>query len=425
MRIMHLIPGTGNFYCGSCLRDNALVRGLRARGHDVVMVPLYLPVVTEEPSESAGVPIFLGGINVFLEQRFPRFAGARWLNSPGLLRLAAKLGHLTTAEDVGELALSMLRGEAGHQAREMEKLIGWLRTQPAPEVICLSNSLLAGLVRRLKQEFHVPVVSSWQGEDSFLDALAEPYRTQAWQLLAERCADVDRFIAPSRYHGDQMRARLGVPADKVAVAFNGIPLDGFAPAAPPTAPVIGYLARMHHAKGLDALVQAFILLKQWNHVPGLRLRVAGAQTAADRPYVRRLRQRLASSRADVEFLPNLDRAAKQEFLGGLSVFCVPAIYGEAFGLYVLEALAAGVPVVQPRHGAFPELLAATGGGVLCEPGNFVALAEALERLLLDPAEARRLGEAGRRSVHEQFGVAHMTARIEAILTEVVGRTAGE
>lgn len=403
MRIIHLTPGTGNFYCGSCLRDNALVKALRQRGHDVLMVPLYLPVVTDEPAASEGVPIFLGGLNVYLEQKFPFFRGARWLNSPRLLRAVAKLNHLTRAKDVGELALSMLRGES----RELDKLIAWLKTQPAPDVICLSNSLLAGLARRLRAEFGVPIVSSLQGEDSFLDALVEPYRQQAWQLLRERCADITRFVAPSRYYADQMAARLGLKS--VTVVPNGIVLDGYEPAVP-TTPTIGYLTRMHPSKGLDTLVDAFCKIQ--GRVENVRLIVAGAQTASDAVFVRALQRRAGPA---AEFHPNPDRAVKLELLRRMSVFSVPAMYGEAFGLYVLEALATGVPVVQPRHGSFPELIEATGGGVLYEPGQ---LADALEALLLDPERARRLGATGRRVVQEKFSDTAMARQFETILREV-------
>ena len=404
MRIVHLTPGTGNFYCGSCLRDNTLVKALRARGHDVLMVPLYLPVVTDEPAASADTPIFLGGLNVYLEQKLPLFHGARWLDAPWLLRVAAKLNHLTRARDVGELALSMLRGES----RELDKLIAWLKTQPAPDVICLSNSLLAGLARRLRQEFNVPVVTSLQGEDSFLDALAEPYRPQAWQLLRQRCADLAGFIAPSRYYADQMAGRLGLKS--VAVVPNGIVLDGYEPAAP-AVPTIGYLTRMHPSKGLDKLVEAFVQVRA--RLPEVRLLVAGAQTASDRQFVRALQRRAGPA---AEFHPNPDRAAKLALLRRMSVFSVPATYGEAFGLYLLEALACGVPVVQPRHGAFPELIEATGGGVLCEPGE---LADALESLLRDPDRARQLGATGRAAVREKFSADAMARQFETVLREVL------
>ncbi|MCX6995989.1 MAG: glycosyltransferase family 4 protein [Kiritimatiellaeota bacterium] len=427
LRIIQLTPGTGNYYCGSCLRDNALARALLKRGHDVLMVPLYLPIVTDEPSASADVPIFLNGISVYLEQNLPFLRRMpevlnRTLRAPGLLRLAARLAGLTTAKGLGQSAVSMLQGENGRQAGEMERLVEWLRTQPPPDVLCLSNSLLGGLTRRLKEQFRAPVVCTLQGEDSFLDSLPEPYRRQTWKLLAQRCAESDHFIAVSRYFGDAMRARLGLAAERVTVVPPGIAAAEFAPAAAaPAPPAIGYLARMHHAKGLGTLVEAFIQLKQGGRFPALRLRVAGAQTGTDERYVRLLQQKLAKhgALAQAEFLPNLDRRAKQEFLRSLTVFSVPATYGEAFGVYVLEAMASGVPVVQPRHGAFPELLEQTGGGILCEPGNPVALAAGLQELLLDPDRARRLGAAGCAVVRERYSVDAMARQVEEVLERVV------
>lgn len=426
MRIVQITPGTGDFYCGSCLRDNALVRALRARGHDVLMVPLYLPHVTDEPSAAADTPIFLGGINVYLQQKFSLFRHTpawldRWLNSPALLRAAAKHTGMTKAKDLGELTISTLQGEQGHQVKEIEKLVAWLMTQPRPDVVCLSNSMLAGMVRRLKQELGVPVVCTLQGEDTFLDGLTTPYRDRAWQILAERCADIDHFIAISRYFGDLMRQRMQLPDDSVTVVYTGIPLEGFEPApAPPRPPVIGYLARMHPGKGLGTLVDAFIILKQRDRIKDLRLRVAGAKTATDEPYVRSLLQRLTAAKLEhaVEFLPNLDRDAKLRFLSSLSVFSVPATYGEGFGLYVIEALASGVPVVQPRHAAFPELLERTGGGRLCEPDNPASLADALEELLLKPDQATELGRQGRAAVWQHFSIEQMARSVEDVLHAV-------
>jgi glycosyltransferase involved in cell wall biosynthesis len=429
MRLLQLTPGTGNFYCGSCLHDNALVRALRARGHDALMVPLYLPFVAEETAVAQDTPIFLGGLSVFLAQKLPRLRRVpAWLNrlfsSPALLRQLARFAGLTSARDLGESTLSMLRGENGRQAGELERLIEWLRPLPPPEIICLSNSLLAGMAARLKREFHCPVVCTLQGEASFLDELPQDYRTTAWQLLAERAAEVDHFIAVSGYFGDLMRSRLGLDAARVTVIHPGIAVENFVPAAkPPAAPALGYLARMHPTKGLATLVEAFLRLQKENAVPGLRLRIAGAQTGGNESFVKKLADKISAAEqaAAVDWLPNLDRAAKADFLRSLSVFSVPATYGEAFGLYVLEALASGVPVVQPRHGAFPEVLAATGGGVLCEPDDPAALAAALRGLLLDPARARQLGAAGRASVVEKFSIAVMAQKTDDLLRKVINQ----
>jgi glycosyltransferase involved in cell wall biosynthesis len=166
-------------------------------------------------------------------------------------------------------------------------------------------------------------------------------------------------------------------------------------------------------KGLDTLVEAFIRLRQRNRILHLKLRVGGGCGPGDAAFVRSLQARLQAKRylSDVEFHPNLDRTAKQEFFRSLTVMSVPALYGEAFGLYLLEAMASGVPVVQPRHGAFEELVEATGGGVLCEPGSPEALADALEALLQDPAQVKRLAARGKETVHRDYSMGAMAARM--------------
>jgi len=433
-------------YCGGCLRDNALVAGLRKLGHDVLMLPLYLPLTLDEADESAGTPIFFGGINVYLEQKAALFRGAPgWLHgllaSRPLLQWAAGKAAKTRPADLGELTLSMLRGELGNQVREIEQLIAWLKSQPKPDVLCLSNALLVGVVRRLKADLGVPVACALQGEDSFLDGLPEIHRTACWRTLAERAAEVDLFVAPSRYYGNLMRERLGLRAERVRVVYNGINLDGYGAPAGSEAkvpspestvrstdgPALGFFARMCPEKGLDTLVEAYILLRQRGRVGKLKLRVGGSCGPADEALVDSLRQRLGASGLlpDVEFHPNVDRAAKLEFLRSLSVFSVPARYGEAFGLYVIEAIAAGVPVVLPRTAAFPELVEATGGGVLCAAGDTRSLADAIEDLLLDQARARALGEAGRQAVFDRFSADAMSrAMAKAYAEVVVGNDSG-
>jgi glycosyltransferase involved in cell wall biosynthesis len=423
-------------YCGACFRDNALVAALRKMGHQALMVPLYLPLTLDEEDQSAGLPIFYNGISVYLEQKSGVFRQAPgWLRdllgSRRLLRWAAGKAAKTRAQDLGELTLSMLRGEAGNQARQLEELIAWLKTRPKPDVVCLSNALLLGMAHRLKSDLGAPVVCALQGEDSFLDVLPEAHRAACWKTLAERAAVVDLFIAPSRYFGGLMSERLGLPPDRVRVVYNGINLDGYevegrteksevrspkSEGQPEGVPTLGYFARMCREKGLDTLVEAYLLLRQWGRVGNLRLKVGGSCGPADEPFVSLLRERLRASGllGEVEFHPNLDRGGKLEFLRSVSVFSVPARYGEAFGLYVIEALAAGVPVVQPRVAAYPELIAATGGGVLCAADDAQSLAEAVEELLLNPARARALGEAGRRAVFEKFSAEAMArATLEA------------
>jgi glycosyltransferase involved in cell wall biosynthesis len=442
VNIVQLTPGAGAMYCGGCLRDNALVTALRKLGHQAVMVPLYLPLTLDEQDQSADTPVFFGGISVYLQQKTALFRNAPgWLHdvfaSRRLLSWAAGKAAKTRPTDLGELTLSMLRGEEGNQAREIDALIAWLKTQPRTDVVSLSNALLVGMVRRLKSELGVPVACALQGEDWFLDSLPESHRAACWQMLAERATEVDLFVAPSRYFGHLMRERLGLAADRVQVVPNGINLEGYAVQAQTAAsreqraegkensvPALGFFARMCPEKGLDTLVEAYVRLRQRDRVGQLKLRVGGSCGPADAAFVEILRTRLQASGllGDVEFHPNLDRRAKLEFLRSLTVFSVPAGYGEAFGLYIIEALAAGVPVVQPRTAAFPELIEATGGGVLCAAGDPQALAESVEELLLNPEQARGLGKAGQRAVFQQFHAEAMARATLHAYTELAAQT---
>jgi glycosyltransferase involved in cell wall biosynthesis len=423
MRIVQLTPGAGKMFCGACLRDNALVGALRTLGHSVVMAPLYLPMTLDEDDQSSGTPLFYSGINVYLDQQSSLFRNApgwlhRLLASPALLKLASGAAARTRAQDLGDLTLSMLRGEDGNQARELDDLIRWLRVEK-PDVVCLSNVLLAGMARRIRDELRVPVLCSLQGEDYFLDALPQSHRQTAWKTTAERAADIDVFIAPSRYFAELMSQRLNIPPDRMRIMANGISLDGYE-AAPPTQengpPVLGFFARMCLDKGLDKLVGAFIQLKKREALKNLKLRVGGSCGPTDQPLVDSLRGTLSAQGmlADVEFCPNLSRNDKLAFLRSLSVFSVPAAWKEAFGLYVIESLASGVPVVQPDHGAFSELIASTGGGVLYPPRDETALADALGSLLLSPQRAQALGRAGRAAVFEQFSVETMARQMAQI-----------
>jgi glycosyltransferase involved in cell wall biosynthesis len=432
VNIVQITPGAGKMFCGGCFRDNALVAELRKLGHSVTMVPLYLPLTLEDDDQSAGTPIFFSGINVYLEQKSASFRKApRWfhrlLSSPFLLKMVAGSAAKTRPQDLGELTLSMLRGEEGNQAQELHELISWLEKNEKPDVISLSNVLLAGMARKLKSQLNVPVVCSLQGEDSFLDALPEGVREKAWQVLAERAAEIDSFIAPSFYFADLMSKRLKIPRDKIKVIYNGISLEGFQVEVRPSTldprlstPTLGYFARMCREKGLPMLVDVFIELHKRGRIKNLKLKAGGSCGPADEAVVQEQRNKLkaAGILQEVEFHPNLNRDEKIKFLESLTVFSVPAMYGEAFGLYLIEAMASGVPVVQPRHAAFPEILRVAPGGVIAEP-TVQGLVTTIEELLLDAPRLRRLHEIARKSVGEKFSVHRMASEIAQVFRQAV------
>ena len=424
MRIAYLMPGAGGtFYCENCLRDAATIRALHKLGHDPIMVPLYLPLDIDGPAPVARSPVFFGGINVYLQQKWSFFRKTpRWIDaffdSPRLLKWAASKAGMTRAQDLAETTLSMLRGEHGHQTKELERLTAWLAETEKPDVVSLSNAMLIGVARHVKERLGVPIVCALQDEDIFLDSLPEPHRQQAWDAIAERVGDVDAFIAVSRYYGDLMRERLRLPPEKLHVVYNGLRVEGYGPApSPPEPPVIGFLERMCPEKGLDVLADAFLLLR--GRFPGLKLRAAGGWTTADEPFLAAIRKRLAADGAEAEILPNLDREERIPFLQGLSVLSVPARHGEAFGMYVLEALASGVPVVLPRRGSFPELVEATGGGVLYDDAGPQSLADAIASLLSNPQLARRLGEQGRKAVADRFNIERSAQEIIRVYESIL------
>jgi glycosyltransferase involved in cell wall biosynthesis len=412
MKIVLLTPGTGSYYCGVCMRDNALAREVIRQGHEALMVPMYLPLTLDEVPVTDHVPLFYGGINVYLQQKFAFFRHTpRWLdrllNYRGFLRLAGKASGMTGGRELGELTHSMLLGADGKQAKELDELVLWLKNEARPDAVWLSTALLAGLARRITNELEIPVLCSLQGEDSFLDSLPEPWRARSWKTLAECYRDIAAFIAPSRFYADYMTARLHLPPDRLRVIPNGISLEGYdTEPAPEQPPVIGFLARLCREKGLDLVVDAFLELRRRGRHPGARLRCLGAMTAGDARYVERLRTRLAVAGCGeaVEFHPNVSREEKLALLRTITLLSVPTVYGEAFGLFLIEAMAAGVPVVQPRKAAFTEVVEETGGGMLYESDTAEGLAEAWEGLLSDPARARELGRRGRAAVRQEYSI---------------------
>ena len=431
MRIVQIAPGTGDsFYCENCLRDSVLARQMIKLGHDVMMVPMYLPVGIERQERVDEVPIFFGGINVYLQQKWGLFRHTpgwidRMLDSKRLLNWAGRRVGMTSARQLGRTTVSMLRGEQGRQKKELHRLLQWLSEQPdRPDVVCLSNVLLAGLVRGIKAELGVGVVSLLQDEDTFLDGLAAPYSENAWEMVGELCSEIDGFVAVSRYFGKVMQKRLSISEDRMHVVPPGVRLERYEPAgSAPRVPTVGYLSRMCPERGLDTLVEAFVMLKAKEGLKDARLRIAGGASVSDKRFVKQLREGLRGQGLleDVEFLPDFDWPERGDFLRSLSVLCVPEKFPVAGGVYVLEAWATGVPVVEPDMGVFSELVGGTGGGVLYEAGNSQALSESLGVLLGDPQRAAAMGQRGRDAVCKQYNVERSAEEMVQVFDMVAER----
>lgn len=434
MKIVYLAAGAAGMYCGSCLHDNTLAAALRALGEDVALVPTYTPLRTDEEDQSERTVLF-GGINVYLQEKLPLLRHTprwldRWLDAPWLLNLLSRAQLSVDAAKLGGLTVSMLRGEQGHQAKEIARLVDWLRAEGPPEVVHLSNALLIGMAREIGRQLDRPVVCSLSGEDIFLDKLLPEFQRQAQAAMRERAGDVAAYVALNQYYADHMSSYLGLDRRRVHVIPHGLKLAGHGTrrrAAESEPFTIGYFARICPDKGLHHLVDAFRLLAGEPGLPPLRLKIAGYLGAGDRSYAAQQQSKLRrwGLAPRVEFHGELSRPAKIAFLQSLDVMCVPTVYRESKGLSILEALANAVPVVLPRHGAFPEVVADTQGGLLHEPEDPADLARVLAELILDPGRAADLGRRGQQAIHARFTDRHMAQRHQALYHQVCQRHRGE
>ena len=423
MRIAYITAGAAGMYCGSCMRDNTLVAALAKAGHDALLVPTYTPIRTDEADVSQP-RVFLGGINVYLEQKFWLFRHTprlfdRLFNSRRLLRWVSRFAANANYSELGQLTISMLRGKDGKQRKEVDELSNWLATDVKPDVVVLTNALLSGIIPDVRRVGGAPVVVTLQGDDIFLDALPGADRRACIDLIRANCESAAGFISTSRYYAEYMAGYLGLPRERIDVVYPGISLVGHGRVAatgvrPPT---IGYFARICPEKGFHHAVDAFLHLRRTPGAPRAKLRVSGWLGDNNRAYFNAQVKKLGAAgvTADFDYTDCPTHADKVRFLQSIDVLTVPTSYREPKGLYVLEAWANGVPVVQPRHGAFPELIEATGGGLLVEPNDPAALAGGLRQLLDDPALRERCGRAGELAVRERFTAGAMASETVAVL----------
>jgi glycosyltransferase involved in cell wall biosynthesis len=424
MKSIHVLPGSGdNFYCENCVRDNATVRALVRANEDVVAVPMYLPQIVDRVDEISNAPVFYGGINSYLQQVSGFFRWTpRWVDrlfdSRWMLKLAAKRAGSVRARGLGELTLSVMKGAEGRQVKELDRLLKWLDGVERPDLVHLSTPLLMGIGLAIKKRFGIPVVCTVHDEDVWIDAMEEPWRSRCWETMAEGGRDVAAFISLSRWYGDVMCDRLKIDPARMHVIPVGVDVGDPPGGEPPHPPTIGYLARMAESMGLPMLVEAFFKLKKT--YPALRLHLSGGKTADDYPFLEKLLQRFKDEGVEQHVqLFEFDPKSRKAFLGSLSVLSVPTPGGVAFGTYILEANERGVPVVQPRVGSYPEIVEATGGGVLYEPNDAGALARALGELLGDEPRRTALGRKGRESVERSFSLATMAQKMTELYRTLV------
>lgn len=428
MKIVNIVPGFGgSFYCGNCLRDSAYVNSLKELGHDSVTLPMYLPLTLDGENTNEDVPVFYGAVNIYLKQQFPIFRHIPgWLehlfDSKPLLKFAAKKSGSTRAHGLEELTESMLLGQHGHQNQELARLVDYLKNHEKPDVVHFSNALLLGMASQIREEVNVPVVFSLQDEDVWVDAMDAAWREKIWQLMAAKSVDVDAFISVSSWFAGIMQEKLHIPHEKMHVVHIGIQPEEYRWSEPAVSPrAIGYLSRICEDNGFEVLVDAFILIKQDTGFRDLKLIATGGMTGDDLPFFRHQKKKLQEKNLlqDVEILPDFGMPALHDFFRSLSVLSVPVLKGEAFGRYQIEALASGVPLVQPELGAFPEIIEASGGGTIYRPNTAEALASKLAEVLSDPGRLAEMSRTGRKSVEDSFDCRKLTLNMIRVYESVI------
>lgn len=429
MRIAHIIPGSGgSFYCGNCLRDSKYIHALKILGHDVLKVPLYLPIF-EDGSDLTEIPVFYGAVNLYLKQRFPVFRHApgfveKLLDSQTMLHLAARKAGSTRAKGLEEMTVSMLLGEEGPQKEELDRLVNWLCDEAKPDVVHLSNALLLGLASRIREELKVPVVCSLQDEDVWVDVMSSHFREEVWDLMSRQGKHVDAFVAVSDYYAHTIRQKMVIAEEQLHTIYLGVdPVDYSVKDIQKKEPVIGYLSRMCQENGLEILIDAFILLKQDSRCSNVQLKITGGKTDDDQSFIHDQKKKIyAAGLSDfVHWVDEFEGETRQHFFDSVAVLSVPVLKGEAFGLYQLEALASGIPLVQPELGAFPEVVGLSGGGLVYSPNTPEALSEALKQIMLETEKRIAFSQKGLDGIRTHFHIQTQAEKMLDLYRQVIAR----
>ncbi len=410
---MHIIPGSGgSFYCGNCLRDAKYVEAMRKSDHLVRKIPMYLPLFADEHDLNREVPVFYGAISIYLKQLFPIFRKApgwvdKALNSKPMLKLASRFAGSTRAKGLEEMTVSMLLGEEGQQKEELDRMVDWMVEHCDPDVIHLSNALLLGLAQQLSSRLHVPVICSLQDEDVWVDVMKPSARESVWKLMSRKAEHVSAFIPVSNFYSEVMKKSMEIPEEKLQTVHIGVdPADYQFKPVSEKGRNIGYVSRMCHENGMDILVDAFLILKKKKEFEDVGLVLTGGSTGDDRKYLHEIKKKLRENGVmdQVDFHEEFEEEGLREFLDKVTMVSVPVRNGEAFGIYLLECMVSGVPVVQPALGAFPEIIGLTGGGLIYDNNTPEALAESLESLLKDPDMHYLLSNKGVQGVKKHFHI---------------------
>jgi glycosyltransferase involved in cell wall biosynthesis len=424
MKIVYLITGSGgSFYCGNCYRDMIYLRAIRkVPGTTASAIPLYLPPDGPDVETGLDKNVFFGAISMYLREKVPFLRNMpvfidKLVDSAPMLRMAARRAGTTRTEGLEEMTLNMIRGENAFPEKELQRLVEYLSKDGKPDIIHLSNALIIGLARQLKSKINVKIVCSLLNEDDWIDEMAEPFQSQAWILISKEAPNVDAFLTPSNYYKELFIGKTGIIGDN----FHVVPL-GFDPGDLSRTenaarwPSIGYFCRINAQNGFDKLVDAFIELKSNKELPGLTLHVSGGYTGDDKPFITKQIRKIKAKGliSFVRIYPEFHGDSKHEFFRNIDVMSVPVRKHDGYGLYILEANSAGVPVVQPATGAFPEIIERTSGGITYSTDNVSDLAKNLLILLKDNDLRSKLGKQGKEKVLTELSLEKMSEGLSKV-----------
>lgn len=412
MNIIQIIPGSGgSFYCGNCLRDSKYFNALRDEGHQVTKIPMYLPLFADE-HDISDIPIFYGAISLYLKQVYPIFRKApgwldKLLNSRPMMKLAASMAGSTRAKGLEDMTISMLLGEEGQQKEELDHMVNWIAEHCQPDIIHISNALLLGLARRLKEKIGVPVLCTLQDEDVWINPMQQKFQNKIWDLMHKRADDIDMLVAVSNYFADVMKQRMHLPDAKVRTIHLGVDIKDYEYISTKKKERnVGFISRMCHKDGFDIVVDAFIELKKKPGFEDVKLIATGGATGDDIKFNKEQKRKLKENNLlnVFEILHQFEGKAVNDFFEKVSLISVPVRNGEAFGMYLLESMASGVPVVQPALGAFPEIVELSGGGVTYMPNTSEKLSETWAEVLSDPEQLEKYSRNGYEGTKKKFNI---------------------
>ncbi len=429
MKIVYLITGSGgSFYCGNCYRDMIYLRAIRkVPGIAATAIPLYLPPDQSTNETGLDKNVFFGAVSMYLREKVPIFRNMpafmdKLFDSAPMLRMAARRAGTTRTEGLEDMTLNMIRGENAFPEKELHRLIKYLTKEGKPDIIHLSNALIIGLARQLKKKLDVKIICSLLNEDDWIDEMAEPYQSNAWQLISREAKNVDAFITPSNYYKDLFKAKTGVSGDNFHVIPLGFDAGRFSfSQKKDNFPALGYFCRINSQNGFDKLVDAFIELKSGNSLPGLTLHVSGGFTGDDKPFIDEQIKKMEIHGLNKFFrlYHEFEGNSKEEFFCNIDIMSVPVRKHDGYGLYLLEANAAGIPVVQPATGAFPEIIEKTNGGIIYSPDTVAELSSALLKLFRDNTLRTQLGKSGKEKVINELSLDKMSAGLSEVYNGVM------